>query len=179
MLFADARQDLAMERIPGNAIDVTERLAEALPGFLGGLHGSRLYLVPALPSSPSTPPSTRPAVARGGLSPGALRRCLLFVERELARPIPLHELAMQAGLSDCHFARAFKQSTGLPPHRYLLARRIEAALALIQGSDRSLTQVALEAGFCDQSHLCRAVARATGRTPRALRRECRGGAGQE
>ena len=58
---------------------------------------------------------------RGGLAPGALRRVREHIDQRLAEKIELHELAAIAGLSDCHFARAFKQSIGLPPHR--LGRR--------------------------------------------------------
>jgi len=79
-------------------------------------------------------------------------------------------LAAIAGLSDCHFARAFKQSTGLSPHRYVMHRRVERAVELIRGTNLPMCQVALEVGFCDQSHFSRVVSRATGQAPRELRR---------
>lgn len=157
-----------MNHASGKVIDVTERLAEALPDFLADWTRARLYLV-----SGQAPWSAaiRRTQARGGLPAGTLRRTREYIERELANPISLHDLAAMAGLSDCHFARAFKQSVGMPPHRYLMQRRVERAATLIQGTTRPLAEIALEVGCCDQSHFSRLVARATGQTPRELRRE--------
>lgn len=160
-----------MDHSPGNVIDATERLAEALPGFLADWTGAwHCRVCGHAPSHAAASPMRAPR-PRGGLAAGTLRRIGEHIERELSNPISLHDLALAAGLSDCHFARAFKQSVGLPPHRYLMDRRIEKATALIRGTDRPLSQIALEAGFCDQSHFSRSIARATGQTPRALRRE--------
>ena len=105
----------------------------------------------------------------GGLAPGALRRVQTHVEQRLAEKIELAELAAIAKLSECHFSRAFKQSMGMPPHRYLMARRVNAAAALICQTDRSLTEISLEVGFSDQSHFTRTFTRATGETPSAFR----------
>lgn len=161
-----------MDNSSGKVIDVTERLAEALPDFLADWTRARLYLVSGQLVSGQAPwsPAIRPAQARGGLPAGTLRRVSEYIERELANPISLHDLASMAGFSDCHFARAFKQSTGMPPHRYLMQRRVERAAVLIQGTTRPLSEIALEVGCCDQSHFSRLVARATGQTPRGLRR---------
>lgn len=154
-----------------DVIDVTKRLAEALPDFLPDWSGARLYLVSGQASWWPAHSGIRAPRGRGGLAAGTLRRISEYIEKKLSNPISLHDLASMAGLSDCHFARAFKQSVGMPPHRYLMHRRVEKATALIQGTDRPLAQIALEAGFCDQSHFSRLVARATGQTPRRLRRE--------
>jgi len=164
-----------MDSFPDDVIDVTERLAEALPGFIPDWSRARFYLVSGRAPWPT---AIRPTPAHGGLAAGTLRRVGEYVERELANPITLHDLASLAGLSDCHFARAFKQSVGMPPHRYLMTRRVERAKALIQATDRPLAEIALEVGCCDQSHFSRLIVRATGRTPRALRR-ARPGSGDE
>jgi AraC-like DNA-binding protein len=161
----------AMDQLPDNVIDVTRRLADALPDFVPDWTHARLYLVAGDAPSWTAHAASRPVPSRGGLSSGALRRIREYVERELATSIRLHDMAAVAGLSDCHFARAFKHSTGLTPHRYVMHRRLERAVDLIRKTDRPLSRIALEAGFCDQSHFSRLVARATGQTPRELRRQ--------
>ena len=114
-----------------------------------------------------------PAAARGGLAPGALRRVREHIRSRLSERIELNELAAIAGLSDCHFSRAFKQSTGVPPHRYVMQRRIEAAAVMIERTDRPLSEIALEVGFSDQSHFTRMFSRLAHQTPRGYRRDCR------
>ena len=109
----------------------------------------------------------------GGLAPGAMRRVLEHVERELSEHIELRDLAELARLSECHFSRAFKQSLGMPPHRYLISRRISVAAELIVTTDRVLSDVALAVGFCDQSHFTRLFSRTMGISPSAYRRRHR------
>lgn len=111
--------------------------------------------------------------ARGGMAFGSLRRTREHIEQRLAHKISLRELANIAGLSAGHFSRAFKQSVGLSPHRYVLRRRVAAAADLIRGTDRSLAEVALSVGFADQSHFTRAFVRESGVTPSAFRRRYR------
>jgi AraC-like DNA-binding protein len=112
-------------------------------------------------------------IARGGMGFGSLRRTREHIERRLAHRISLPELAAIAGLSAGHFSRAFKQSVGMSPHRYLLKRRIAAAAELIRNTERPLAEVALSVGFCDQSHFTRVFAREWGDTPSAFRRRYR------
>jgi AraC family transcriptional regulator len=83
-------------------------------------------------------------------------------------------MAAVAHLSPYHFARQFKAATGLPPHQYVLARRIERAQQLLRdGDDLSLSEVAAGAGFSDQSHFSRHFKRVVGTTPRQFRRSAR------
>ncbi|WP_320426976.1 AraC family transcriptional regulator [Roseateles agri] len=106
---------------------------------------------------------------RGGLAPAALCKVKRAMESRMAEACDLRLLARLVGLSEGHFARAFKQSVGVPPHRYLLKLRVEAAADLIRSSDRSLTDVSLEVGFSDQSHFTRTFSREMGETPSAYR----------
>ena len=78
-----------------------------------------------------------------------------YIEGHLSENIELETLADIAGLSKWHFARAFKQSVGTPPHFYLLQRRLERAQELLAETDLSLAQIALRIGFSDQSHFSR------------------------
>jgi AraC-like DNA-binding protein len=111
--------------------------------------------------------------ALGGLAPGALRRVREHIESRLADKFELKELAVVAGVSEGHFARSFKQSMGLPPHRYVVLRRIAAGAELIQNTDDPLSEISIEVGFSDQSHFTRVFAHHTGETPSAFRRRHR------
>src|SRR5262249_7491931 len=75
----------------------------------------------------------------------------------------LEQLATVARLSPYHFARQFRAATGLPPHQYVIARRVERAKQLLQtGSDFSLAEVAAHAGFSDQSQFSHPFTRIVG-----------------
>jgi transcriptional regulator GlxA family with amidase domain len=70
-----------------------------------------------------------------------------------------------AGLSRDHFARAFHQSVGMPPHSYLLRRRLDHVEQMLKETQLPLSQIALATGFSDQSHLARHFRRQTGMSP--------------
>lgn len=109
---------------------------------------------------------------RGGLPPYVLRRLTDYIQTHLAEDVSLAELAALADLSPYHFCRAFKQSTGLPPHAWLTARRIERAQELMTAHPRmGLTEVALGVGYDSQAAFGAAFKRATGATPGQWRRE--------
>jgi transcriptional regulator of acetoin/glycerol metabolism len=123
----------------------------------------RLDLLGTLrPPAPAMP-------ARGGVSPNAMRRLREYVDANLSERIDLEALAGIAGLSVFHFAREFKQSTGVTPHHYLVHKRVERAQNMLARTDFSLSEIALAAGFADQSHLTRHFRRMLGTTPREFR----------
>src|SRR5258705_8266428 len=93
--------------------------------------------------------------SRGGLPPRALRRVHEYVEAHLEKNISLQMLASTAGLSMSHFARAFKQSQGVPPHEYLVRCRVRRAQELLATTDLPLSEIARASGFSDQSHCTR------------------------
>jgi AraC family transcriptional regulator len=131
-------------------------------------HAARIRALLDVPSART--PSNR---MRGGLSPAALRRVQLFVEANLAGPLPLSDLAERAGLSEFHFARAFKTSMGTTPRAFVEARRIEKAQGLLRESAMPLARIAAEAGLGTQSRFTTTFRRATGFTPAAYRRGTR------
>lgn len=108
-------------------------------------------------------------VVKGGLSPFVLRNVLAFIEENLGQPLTLAELAAQAALSEYHFARMFRQSTGLAPHQYVMQRRMEKAKALVQHTATPLTDIALACGFNSASHFSNRFRSVTGMTPSQLR----------
>jgi AraC-like DNA-binding protein len=114
-----------------------------------------------------------PRLSRGGLSPALRSRIYDYIESHLEAKISLEGLSSMAGLSPYHFARAFRQSFGTPPHGYLLQRRLERVKELIRDSKLPLSQIALATGFSDQSHLARHFRRQTGMSPSLARWEQR------
>jgi AraC-like DNA-binding protein len=108
---------------------------------------------------------------RGGISPARLRRVEEFLMAHLADDIGLDALAATADLSAKHFARAFRQSTGMAPHRWLIQRRIERAMDLLKTTSASLAEIALACGFADQSHFTAAFRKSVGATPGSFRRD--------
>jgi AraC family transcriptional regulator len=107
----------------------------------------------------------------GALSRGRLRAVVEYIEEHLHASASLEQMAAVARLSPYHFARQFKAATGLPPHQYLIRRRVERAQQLLQ-PDReiSLAEVAARAGFSDQSQFSHHFKRVVGVTPRQFRK---------
>jgi AraC family transcriptional regulator len=108
--------------------------------------------------------------SRGGLTPARLRRVLEHVRTELVGDTSLHRLAELAGLSPCHFALVFRQSTGLPPHRYVLQQRVERAKALLANPQLSLAEVGYAVGFASQAHFTTVFRKLVGATPATYRK---------
>ena len=113
---------------------------------------------------------TRP---RGGLAPWQKRRVIDLFKEHLDGAIRLPMLARQCGLSVSHFARAFRQSFGTPPHHYLVRQRVEYAKQLLSGTNRALCEVAQQAGFSDQPSFSRTFKAVVGITPGQWRRQMR------
>ena len=115
-------------------------------------------------------PAELPAM-RGGLAGWQLKRIDERIAADLAQDLGLSCLASAVGLSPYHFARAFKRSTGLSPHRYVLRTRLERAKELLATSDLSIADIAARIGYQDHpSQLSRLFRRELGVTPQAYRR---------
>ncbi len=109
-------------------------------------------------------------IPRGGLAPWAERRAKELMNASLSEELPLSRLAAECGLSVRHFARGFRSSTGMSPHRWLLNRRVERAKQLLSTRALSLADVAIFCGFADQSHFTRAFTALVGLSPGKWRR---------
>jgi AraC family transcriptional regulator len=112
---------------------------------------------------------------RAGTLPRAkLRAVVEYVEEHLDRSPTLEQLAAVARLSPNYFVSQFKTATGLPPHQYVILRRVERAKQLLQaGDDLSLAEVAAHAGFSDQSQFSHHFKRIVGVTPGQFRTRVR------
>jgi AraC-like DNA-binding protein len=142
---------------------------------LGGSRASRgwpeaiVHSQPRISTLDNLPMQEAPPPSRGGLSPTLTRRICAYMESHLGEKMSLDGLAAMAGLSAHHFARAFRQSVGMPPHGYLLQRRLEHVEQMLRDTQLPLSQIALTVGFSDQSHLARHFRRFTGMPPSLAR----------
>ncbi|MHC8304309.1 helix-turn-helix domain-containing protein [Pseudomonas sp. PB3P13] len=125
-----------------------EMLSHALLGQVGQREGLRL---------------------KGGLAAHQRRQLVDFIDSHLAEAISLGQLAALCALSEYHFARMFRESFGLPPHQYVLARRLNRAQALLRRTCRPLGEIALACGFASASHFTHRFRQALGGTPREYR----------
>ena len=142
-----------------------------------------LYAAAAVPGDEAEP--IEPIVARllaahnsrprgktqavGGLSPATLRRVRACIESRVDEPPTLDDLAAVAGLSTFHFAREFRRTTGLTPHRYVLRRQLDRATVLLADRYMAVADIAAASGFTHASHLARHLRRRTGLSPDAFR----------
>jgi len=110
----------------------------------------------------------------GGLPSCRLRRVTAYVQGNLDRELRLAELAAVVYMSPYHFARLFKGSTGVPPHRFVVRQRISRARACLATERLSIAQVSRMAGFRTPSHFTTVFRRVLGVTPGAYRATARG-----
>lgn len=151
------------------------RCADALADvFTGGFQDDNVYaesittaLLVALHSAASGQPVLLPP---GGLAPWQLRIVKDHLERHLGSDTNLTEAANLVGLSQSRLVRGFKASTGLAPHTWVTRARIDKAKRLLGSEKMSLSEIALETGFADQSHFTKAFKRDAGMTPGQWRR---------
>ncbi len=104
--------------------------------------------------------------------PELLRRLLRAKDRMDAASHerwPVQRLARVSGVSEAHFARSFKEAFGVPPHRYLLTRRIERATALLRDTDLAITEIAFQTGWSSLGTFGRTFRDVTGESPGELR----------
>jgi AraC family transcriptional regulator len=118
-------------------------------------------------------------LARGGLAPWQARRACERLESDLGGKLTLQQIASEFDLSVSHFARAFRLSVGVPPHQWLLRQRVKAAKQLMTVRDLPLSEIAISAGFANQSHFTRVFSAVAGVSPAAWRRETQGAAEAE
>lgn len=108
---------------------------------------------------------------RGGLASWQAKRACERLSADLCGKLSLQQIAAEFGLSANHFARAFRISTGLPPHQWLLKQRVEAAKQLMNVRELALSEIAISAGFANQSHFTRVFSAVVGVSPAVWRRD--------
>jgi AraC family transcriptional regulator len=98
-----------------------------------------------------------------------LRRVAQYIQDNLRRELRLAELSALVHMSPYHFARLFKRTTGVPPHRFLIRHRIDEACALLAVRKAPIAEIARAVGFRTPSHFTTTFRRVTGMTPSAYR----------
>ena len=102
--------------------------------------------------------------------PTRMGRVVSFIDENLDTPLTLNRLAKEAELSKYHFSRVFRQEVGLPPWSFVRRARVDRARGLLERGTTPAA-AAVEAGFCDQSHLTRAMKDIVGKTPKQVQKE--------
>ncbi len=145
---------------------------ELLAGFPSGpLFGEYMGLSFATTLLAKRCATARVSDYRGGLSPSKLRLVKTFVNQNLASGLSLTEIANLVHMGPCHFARAFKESTGLSPHQYVLRRRIDRAVEMLKDERSSLAGIAYDLGFSSQGHFTSVFRKFTGTQPSNYREQ--------
>ncbi|MCY1418512.1 HTH-type transcriptional activator RhaR [compost metagenome] len=169
-----------LERVTGAADPVAYHLARAMvpalgmPGKTNQLFIDQVMLALSTHLGAHYGSATLAQESGKGLSSWQLRRAQELIASHLADGLSVARLAEECSLSRSYFTRAFKRSTGMSPHEWLLQMRVEKARELMLGSALCLSQIGLECGFADQSHFSRVFLRLTGMTPANWRRFRRG-----
>lgn len=143
---------------------VSEMLAETAGGKLL-VESLALSIAVRMIGSYSVLPASAPGGEAGSLDRTRLARVLDFIMTEIEGDLSIERLAEIACLSRFHFSRAFSNSMGMSPHRYVSGQRLAHAQNLLVASDRSISDIAAACGFSSQGNFHRAFVRATGSTP--------------
>jgi AraC family transcriptional regulator len=152
---------------------VSALIACAVATFDADRNTSRRYLLRASAILQACPRhgtgNGQGARSRGGLAKWQLNRVIDYIEQHRAERIIGEDLASLIDVSIGQFFRAFKVSVGISPLHYVTSRRVELACSLLRSTQVPLSEIALTAGFCDQSHFCRVFRRLKGVTPSTWR----------
>jgi AraC-like DNA-binding protein len=162
----DVLATVAAARFAAEATQILDEVRCAMARDRESAHAAALRLVTLL----SPPISVEPARSRGGLAPWQKRKVERYLGEHMERQVRLDEIAGQAILSVSHFCRAFKESYGDTPHRYISRQRLKRAQELMLTTSESLSQIALACGLADQSHLSKLFRRELSEAPNAWRR---------
>ncbi|MBW4641884.1 MAG: AraC family transcriptional regulator [Goleter apudmare HA4340-LM2] len=104
-----------------------------------------------------------------GLSKQKLRQATEYIQAHLGEDLSLSEIANELGMSQYYFCHLFKRSIGISPHQYLIRQRVEQAKHLLKQPGRTVTSVALDCGFANQSHFAKCFRQCTGMNPKEFR----------
>jgi AraC family transcriptional regulator len=112
-----------------------------------------------------------PVAHKGGLTARQVRLVVDYIESHLTEKTTISELAALLDLTRFHFIRTFKQVVGMPPHKFMVLRRIDRAKELLERSEISVSEVAAQSGFNSVTQLTKAFRRVVGVTPSSFRRD--------
>lgn len=105
-----------------------------------------------------------------GLSQSQLERVIDYMKANLTQDLSILDLATLTSMSESHFSRSFKESVGIAPYQYLMQQRVERAKQLLKQQAISISDIALDCGFANQTHLTKVFRQMTGITPKAYQK---------
>jgi len=111
-----------------------------------------------------------PGEQASGIPPRRLARVVEHIRNNLDTPLAVGTLSRLAEMSQSHFSKLFKLSTGLAPHQFVLQERINRSKELLRQEDAKIVDVALEVGFENQAHFTTVFGNLVGMTPRQFQR---------
>jgi AraC family transcriptional regulator len=106
-----------------------------------------------------------------GLPQSQLERVIDYMKANLTQDLSILDLATLTNMSESHFSRSFKQSVGIAPYQYLMQQRVERAKQLLKQQAISISDIALDCGFANQTHLTKVFRQMTGVTPKAYQKQ--------
>jgi len=137
-------------------------------GF-GGLLRAEALLTLILSDTVATMQASQQPGTQKGLSLEQVAKITDYIDTHLDHALNLEKLAALVHVSPFHFARVFKQTTGLSPHQFVIKHRIEKAKDLLENTNISIASIALDVGFSSQSHFSTAFKKSAGVPPKAFR----------
>jgi AraC-like DNA-binding protein len=161
---------VSIQRLRSAVVELSTALNEALRDQRSDAAASLQRAKAMLHGDDATSPAATENGAQRGLAPWQVRRVLAHIEANLDAQIRNKDLAAIARLSLFHFNVAFRNSVGEAPHGYIIRRRMERAQGLMLSTEKPLSEIAVECGLADQSHLTRLFRRIVGESPAAWRR---------
>ncbi|GIQ77395.1 AraC family transcriptional regulator [Bradyrhizobium sp. RD5-C2] len=168
--FGSGHDDSTMRHIGGSLLNGLRRPEEANQLFID--HMLLAFAAHVAQAYGGLQPTSE--LARGGLAPWQVKRACERLDSDLGGTLSLQRIAAEFDLSVSRFSRAFRISTGLPPHQWLLRRRVKVAQQLMSVRDLPLSEIAISAGFANQSHLTKVFSAQVGVSPALWRREAFG-----
>jgi AraC family transcriptional regulator len=165
------QHELFDDRVSDIALALAEEALNDLPNGRLYVQGLCVALIGVLDARYVTTGRSLSTASARQLGAIQRRRVLELIQGNLGDDLSLTQLAESAGLSAHHFSRVFKATFGTTPHKYVLQRRLEAAVAVLRRQERrSIAEIALEIGFASQAHMTDLMRRHLGVTPRIVRR---------
>jgi AraC family transcriptional regulator len=161
---------VSIQRLRSAVVELSTALNEALRDQRSDAAAALQRAKAMLHGDDGTAPLPAENGAQRGLAPWQVRRVLAHIEANLEAQIRNKDLAAIARLSLFHFNVAFRNSVGEAPHGYIIRRRMERAQGLMLSTQKPLSEIAIECGLADQSHLTRLFRRVVGESPAAWRR---------
>jgi AraC family transcriptional regulator len=105
-----------------------------------------------------------------GLPEKRLKQAVEYIQAHLVEDLSLSDIADELGMSQYYFCHLFKRSTGMSPHQFLIRQRVEQAKHLLKQTERTITDIALECGFANQSHFAKCFRQYMGMNPNQFRK---------